>query len=232
VVPALNEERRLPDAIQKLTCYLDCERIGAEVILVENASTDRTPEIADSAAQKDGRFRAIHLEVRGKGSAVRSGVLASSGRVVVFCDADFSMPVEEISALRAAVAAGADIAIASREVSGARRIDEPWRRHLMGRVFNGLVRVMAVPRISDTQCGFKAFSRAAALDLFNRQILNGWAFDVEVLFIALRRGYTIREVPITWRYDPSSRVRPVHDTIAMLRELLVIRWNDLVGRYT
>ena len=231
VIPALNEERRLPQAIQKLTCYLDAQSIRAEVLIVENGSTDRTPAIADESALQDARFRALHLPARGKGGAVRSGVLASQGQIVVFCDADFSMPVEEISALYAAIANGADVAIASREAPGAKRIGEPWRRHLMGRVFNALVRVLAVPGISDTQCGFKAFARGPARDLFNRQILNGWAFDVEVLFLARRAGYRIREVPVTWRYDASSRVRPVHDTIAMLRELLVIRWNHLAGRY-
>jgi dolichyl-phosphate beta-glucosyltransferase len=231
IVPAYNEERRLPDAIEKLTCYLDEQALSAEVLLVENASTDRTPAIADEAAGRDPRFRSIHLDVRGKGSAVRRGALQSKGRIVVFCDADFSMPVEEISQLSRAIEEGADVAIGSREVSGSRRIGEPWRRHLMGRVFNTLVRILAVPGISDTQCGFKAFSHAAAQDLFRRQLVDGWAFDVEVLFLARRRRYDIREVPITWRYDASSRVRPVHDTIAMLRELMVIRWNNLVGRY-
>ncbi len=231
VVPALNEEQRLPAAIRQLKCYLDAQQVASEVLIVENASTDRTPLIVDEAAAEDDRFRAMHLGIRGKGSAVRSGVLASRGRVVVFCDADFSMPVEDVSRLCAAIEAGADVAIASREMPGALRIGEPWRRHVMGRVFNSLVGVLAVPRISDTQCGFKAFTREAALDLFSHQVIDGWAFDVEVLFLARRRGYRISEVPVTWRYDPSSRVRPLHDTIAMLRELLVIRWNNLVGRY-
>ena len=231
IVPAYNEETRLPDAIDKLTCFLDENSFSAEVLLVENASTDRTPAIADEAAVRDHRFRAVHVQIRGKGSAVRRGALQSRGRVVVFCDADFSMPVEQISRLRGAIDDGADVAIASRELPESQRIGEPWRRHLMGRVFNTLVRVLAVPGISDTQCGFKAFSHAAAQDLFRRQLVDGWAFDVEVLFLARRRRYAIREVPVTWRYDASSRVRPLHDTIAMLRELMVIRWNNLVGRY-
>ncbi|HZT05664.1 MAG TPA: dolichyl-phosphate beta-glucosyltransferase [Chloroflexota bacterium] len=231
VVPALNEENRLPDAVRKLTDFLDVQKLEAEVLIVENASTDRTPEIADLAAKADARFRAVHLPIRGKGSAVRAGVRAARGRTIVFCDVDFSMPVGEISSLYAAVGDGADIAIASREIVGARRIGEPWRRHLMGRGFNLLVRLVAVPEIRDTQCGFKAFTRTAAEDLFSRQVINGWAFDVEVLFLARRRGYTLREVPVTWRYDASSRVRPLHDTIAMLRELFIIRWNQTTGRY-
>jgi hypothetical protein len=144
-------------------------------------------------------------------------MLASCGRVAVFCDVDFSMPIEELGALRSAVLAGADVAIASREVAGARRIGEPAHRHLMGRAFNALVRSLAIPDLQDTQCGFKAFKGEVAHDLFARSVIDGWAFDVEVLFIARRRGYRIREVPITWRYDASSRVHPFRDTMNMLR---------------
>ena len=231
VVPAYNEERRLPTAIRMLTEFLDTHTFATEVLLVENGSRDRTPQLADAAAQADRRFRALHIALPGKGRAVRAGMLESRGAVVAFCDADFSMPVEELCRLYDEVLAGTAVAVGSREVSGAQRIGEPLRRHVMGRVFNFLVRLIAVPGLADTQCGFKAFRRGVAQDLFRRQLLNGWAFDVEVLFLAARRGYSIREVPITWRYDASSRVNPVRDTMAMLRELLVIRWNDLRGRY-
>ena len=232
VIPAYNEEGRLPDAIRKVTGFLDNQDLVAEVLLVENGSRDRTGEIANAASRSDSRIRALHVALPGKGRAVRAGILDSRGRVVIFCDADFSMPVEEIVRLSDAIEAGADIAIGSREVTGARRIGEPWRRHLMGRVFNMLVRVLAVPRLADTQCGFKAFRRPVAQDLFRRQILDGWAFDVEVLFLANRAGYTVCEVPITWRYDASSRVSPLRDTIAMLRELLTVRWYAWTGRYS
>lgn len=231
VVPAFNEERRLPSAIDQLTAYLAAIPFAAEVLIVENGSVDRTPEIGDEAAATDERFRSLHLRSRGKGRAVREGVLAARGQMILFCDADFSMPVEGISDLIAAVKDQADIAIASREAPGARRIGEPWRRHLQGRVFNWLVRVFALPGLQDTQCGFKAFRRDVARDLFRRQVLDGWAFDVEVLFLARKRGYRVQEVPITWRYDASSRVSPVRDTIAMLRELVTIRWNAMLGRY-
>lgn len=231
VIPAFNEERRLPGAIAAVTQYVEAIKLRAEILIVENGSTDRTARIADEAEQADGRFRALHLPGPGKGRAVKRGVLASAGSVITFCDADFSMPVEELSRLQSAVADGADIAIGSREAPGARRIGEPIRRHVMGRVFNWLVRRIAVPGVSDTQCGFKAFRREVAHGLFACQRMDGWAFDVEVLFIARRRRYSIREVGITWRYDPSSRVRPVRDTIAMLRELCLIRWNALRGLY-
>jgi len=231
VIPALNEETRLPAAIDGLRGYLNGSALSTEVLIVENGSTDRTLAIAQEAAARDNRFQPIHLPQRGKGRALRAGVLASRGAAVVICDADFSMPVEQISRLLKTLEDGADIAIGSREAPGARRIGEPSHRHFMGRVFNWLVRVIAVPNIDDTQCGFKAFRGDIARELFARQRIDGWAFDVEVLFLASRHGYRIAEVPITWRYDPSSRVQPVRDTIAMMRELVAIRWNAMRGLY-
>lgn len=232
IVPAYNEESRLPDAVAMIQSYLDGQPISAEVLIVENGSADRTGVLADEAAGRDPRFRAFHTTRRGKGLAVRTGMLASAGRVAVFCDVDFSMPIEEVEALRSAVLAGADIAIASREVPGARRIGEPTHRHLMGRGFNAIVRWLAIPDLQDTQCGFKAFRHDVAHELFARSVVDGWAFDVEVLFIARRRRYRIREVPITWRYDASSRVHPFRDTMNMLRELMQIRRYAREGRYS
>jgi hypothetical protein len=123
------------------------------------------------------------------------------------------------------------VVIASREGSGARRVGEPYVRHLMGRVFNLLVQTLAVRGIQDTQCGFKAFTQACARDVFNRQQITGFGFDVEVLYLARKRGYGIKEVPVTWEYAASSRVDPVRDTIRMFRDVLAVRWNDLHGRY-
>ena len=231
VIPAFNEEQRLPGSVVEVTRFLDQHQRTAEVLVVENGSHDQTARIADETERRDARFRALHVTQAGKGRAVRHGVLASRGEVVVFCDADFSMPVEEVRDLCSSIESGADIAIASREAPGSRRIGEPWRRHFMGRVFNWLVRVLALPGLSDSQCGFKAFRREVAMDLFRRQVIDGWAFDVEVLFIARRRGYSVKEVPITWRYDPSSRVRPVRDTLSMLGELIRLRLNAARGRY-
>jgi glycosyltransferase involved in cell wall biosynthesis len=231
VIPAHNEEARLPTAFDGLTRYLDAGSKRVEVLIVENGSSDATARIGDAMARRDDRFRCLHLENPGKGGAVQRGILSAHGETVMFCDADFSMPITDVGRLCAALEGGADIAIASREIAGAVRVGEPARRHLMGRVFNWLVRTVAVPGIGDTQCGFKAFRREVAKDLFARQRITGWAFDVEILYLARKRGYCIAEVGVTWRYDPSSRVRPVRDTMSMLRELFMIRVNDMRGLY-
>ena len=231
VIPAFNERERLPQAIAGLRAFLDAEDCLAEVLVVENGSTDGTGTLADELARQDERIRVLRLDQRGKGLAVRTGALASRGQIVVMCDVDFSMPVGEITHLVAAVEAGADVVIASREAPGARRIGEPWRRHFTGRIFNGIIQRLAGLRFDDTQCGFKAFRRSVADDLFRHQRIGGWAFDVELLFIAQMRGYHIAEVPITWRYDASSRIRIMRDTIAMLRELVMIRMNAMRGLY-
>lgn len=231
VIPAYNEAQRLGQTVADLQAYLDGQPGSAEIVVVENGSTDQTAPIADQLAVSDERVRVIHLRSRGKGLAVRAGMLAGSGKVLVAFDADAAVPPQQLPAVVDLVRSGVDIAIGSREAPGARRIGEPPHRHVMGRVFNTLVRWLALPGLDDTQCGFKAFRREAAQDLFSRQTIGGWGYDVEVLFVGRKRGYSIREVPVTWYYGPSSRVRPVRDTIAMVRELLVIRMNAMRGQY-
>ncbi len=231
IIPAYNEEERLPATVADLLAFFETQPWSAEVLIVQNGSTDRTASVADALAQGSDCVRALHLDRRGKGLAVRSGMLAASGRFLVEFDADSSVPADQIPRLAAVLEASADIAIGSREAPGAQRIGEPLHRHLMGRVFNALVRWLALPGLNDSQCGFKAFRLEAAHDLFKRQLIDGWGFDVEVLFVARRLGYSIKEVPVIWYYGPSSRVRPVHDAIAMVRELLMIRRNAMQGRY-
>ena len=169
----------------------------------------------------------------GKGAAVRHGMLMGQGDYLFICDADLAMPIEEIAKfLPPALERGAyDIAIASREAPGAERIDEPVYRHVMGRVFNFLVRVLAVRGIQDTQCGFKMFTRESAHLTFPLQKLDGWSFDVEVLYIARRHNLRLVEIPIRWYYQTDSRVRPMQDTVNMVRELLKIRRNGRQGMY-
>jgi dolichyl-phosphate beta-glucosyltransferase len=158
-------------------------------------------------------------------------MLAASGAVRVMCDADLSMPAHELPKLLAPLAAGADVALATREGAAARRIGEPYLRHLMGRVFNALVRLLAVPGLHDTQCGFKAFTAASAEALFGQATVDGFGFDVEVLYLARKRRLRLVEVPIAWYYQASSRVSPLRDTIRMVRDVLRVRWNDARGMY-
>jgi dolichyl-phosphate beta-glucosyltransferase len=167
----------------------------------------------------------------GKGRAVRIGVTEARGDRIVFADADLSTPIEEVIGLAERLNERHQVVIASREGAGARRVGEPYVRHLMGRVFNVLVQALAVPGIQDTQCGFKAFTQRCARDVFSRQQIVGFGFDVEVLFVARQLGYGIKEVPVTWEYAASSRVDPLKDTIRMFRDVLRVRLNALRGEY-
>lgn len=230
VIPAYNEEGRLGGTLEQIVAYLDHQRLGFEVLAVDDGSTDGTPELVKRLAARDERVRLIREPHRGKGAAVRAGGLAAEGEQVVFCDADLSHPVEDLTRL-AALLERADVVIASREGVGSNRIGEPIHRHLMGRVFNFIVRGLAVPGVQDTQCGLKCFTRPAARELFRRQTVEGFGFDVELLFLARKLGYRVLEVPVTWRHVPASRVHPLRDTVRMLSDVLRVRWNDLRGRY-
>ena len=231
VIPAYNEEGRLPASLARVSEYLSSRGEPYEVIVAVNGSTDRTADVARAAARSDPNLRVIQTQRRGKGLAVRLGVLDAQGSRVVFCDADLSTPIEEVVGLADRLDGQYQVVIASREGHGSRRIGEPYLRHLMGRVFNGLVRALAVPGIQDTQCGFKAFTRAAARDVFSRQTIDGFGFDVELLYLARRRGYRVREVPVTWVYAASSRVDPLRDTVRMFADVIRVRLNALRGAY-
>ena len=202
-----------------------------EVIVVNNNSRDATPQIAQDFCATHPYARVLHQPRQGKGAAVQLGMLNGAGDYLFICDADFSMPVEEIGKFMPPAVDSYDVAIASRELPGARRVDEPQYRHLMGRVFNLIVRVLAIPNIQDTQCGFKVFRREVARDVFALQTIDGWGFDVEVLFIALKHGYKLIEVPITWYYRPQSRISPLKDSINMVLEVLKVRRNGWRGKY-
>ena len=238
IIPAYNEERRLPPSLHKVADYLRAQPYASEVIVVENGSTDATTaaveEFVAAHVRADDPFRVRLLHSSpGKGSAVKCGMLAGRGDYLFICDADLAMPIGEIAKFLPPTlpAHSYEVAIASRELPGAVRYDEPFYRHLMGRIFNLLVRVMAVPGIQDTQCGFKCFSREAAQLVFPLQRIDGWGFDVEVLYIARLKGLRLVEVPIHWYYQTDSRVRPIHDTINMVRELVKIRRMGSAGIY-
>lgn len=231
IIPAHNEELRLPGSLEKIVAFLEEQDYEAEVIVVENASQDNTAGVVAGFMARYPFISLIREERQGKGLAVKRGMLAGRGEYLFICDADLSMPIEEVAKFLPPQLEDYDVAIASREVTGARRYGEPGYRHLMGRVFNFLVRLLAVPGFQDTQCGFKCFRREVARDIFPYQTIEGWGFDVEVLFIAQKRGYRIVEVPINWYYSANSRVSPIKDTLNMLRELLKVRLNGWRGMY-
>lgn len=231
VIPAFNEADRLPTSLAQLRAYLEGRQEPCEVLVVDDGSTDGTAEVVADWSRRWPAVRLVRGRHRGKGAAVREGVLVAKGTYVALADADFSMPAEEFERFRQTLMEPGDIAIGSREAKGSRRIGEPAYRHIMGRAFNALVRALLLPGIQDTQCGFKYLRRAVAVELCRKQTVDGWAFDVELLYIARLRGYRAREVPISWYYMPGSRVHPLRDTIAMVRDVLTIRFNGARGRY-
>jgi len=231
IVPAFNEARRLPATLDRLVSFAESRSFVVEVLIVDNGSTDSTKEIIMGFVSRTPVIRYLHEAVQGKGAAVRAGVMAASGEYLLFTDADLAVPIEEADNFLPPRVPDCDIAIGSREAEGARRYGEPYRRHLMGRVFNLVVRTMLLPGLQDTQCGFKCFRRAVAHDLFTASTVHGWSFDVEILHIARLRGYRIVEVPVQWYYGAESKVRPVRDTWRMLDELRKIRANGRRGLY-
>ena len=233
IVPAYNEGApdRLPESLNKIKAFVDEQDFPIEVLIVNNNSTDDTQQIAEVAAEERNYIRVMFEPAQGKGAAVRTGMLEARGDYLFVCDADLSMPIEEVLKFLPPQAEDYDIAIASREAPGSARIGEPELRHIMGRVFNFIVKVVAVRGLNDTQCGFKCFRREIAQELFPLQTINGWAFDVELLFMAQRRNQNIIEIPITWYYRDHSKIKPFKDSINMLLETLRIRRNGWQGLY-
>ena len=231
VIPARNEQARLPFTLAEVESYLCREQIDSEVIVVDSGSHDATSVVVQQAAIKFRGLRLLRSDRRGKGLAVRTGVMAARGDIVIFADADLSWSVDDLARFMALVNNKTPIVIGSREGHGARRIGEPFYRHLMGRVFNRVVQTLAVPGIEDSQCGFKAFTRESALDVFGRQRIDGWGFDVELLYLARHLGYGVRVVPLRWEHKESSRVAPIRDTLMMLSDVGRVRLNAWRGSY-
>ncbi len=232
LIPAYNEAVRLPATLERTLAFVDGCAEPLEVLVVNNNSHDATREVADRFAATHASLRVVDQPVQGKGAAVRKGVFEARGRYIFICDADLAMPIEELARFFPQNLGGAyDIAIGSREAPGAQRFNEPHYRHLMGRVFNFVVRTLAVPRIQDTQCGFKSLRREVAREIFAVQRIDGWAFDVEVLAIAQRWGYQILEVGIPWYYGEGSRINPLRDAVRMVGEVWRVRRNVRGGLY-
>jgi dolichyl-phosphate beta-glucosyltransferase len=233
VIPAYNEARRIPATLERVVSWIRDKRWNAEVVVVNDGSGDRTAEVVRSFAEGAPEVRLVENPGnRGKGYSVRHGMLEALGEVLVFTDADLSAPVEEAQRLFDAIAEGADIAIGSRWLESTRQtIRQPLYRQFFGRCFNLVTRaVMGLP-FADTQCGFKAFTRPAAQTVFRLQTIEGWGFDPEILFIALKRGLRIREVPVSWAHDERTQLSYLEDGARMLQDLAHVRWNALMGRY-
>ncbi len=242
IIPAYNEAQRLPATIPLVVEFLSAQGYTHEIIVVDDGSTDHTPDFVRQLATRYPRLSLLPLAHRGKAYAVRSGVLAARGERVLMTDADLSAPISQARALMQCLDDGYDIAIGSREGPGARRYGEPVYRHLMGRVFNLAVRLITGSPYRDTQCGFKLFRAEAARDIFsslrlyaeNAEPVFGpmvTGLDVEVLQVARRRGYRVREIGVEWYYGRGSKVRPVLDSYRMFKDITQVRLNDIRGRY-
>ena len=231
VIPAYNEESRLPHSLEQVLVFLGRQPYTSEVIVVENGSSDRTYEVAQAFTRENENLRVVQNEMRGKGRAIHRGVKESKGEYIFMCDADLSMPIEEVNKFIPPQLQQVDIAIGSREAPGSVRYHEPSYRHFTGRVFNTLIRWLVLPGLQDTQCGFKCIRAAVAREIFPYQTLMGWAFDVELLYIARRHGYGIVEIPIDWYFNADSKISVFRDSLRMFLDLLSIRRNASRGSY-
>jgi len=232
IVPAYNESARIAHTISAVTSEIDRLGVEAELIVVDDGSTDRTASIVADASRADPRVKLVQAPHAGKGAAVRRGMLEAKGEWRFLADADLSMPISELQRFLGTgrEAPSGDVLAGSREAAGATRIGEPWPRHAIGRVFNWVVKLFVLRGVDDTQCGFKLFSARAAETLFPLQRLDGFGFDVEILFLARRAGLVIREIPMTWTYGRKSKVSVASGARGFL-DLVTIRWNQLRGVY-
>jgi len=231
VIPAYNEEYRLPRTLEQIFAFLQEQNYVSEVIVIENGSSDRTYEIARGFADRYENLHVLREEQRGKGNAVKRGMLEARGEYRFLCDADLSMPIVQINRFLPPQLTNLDIAIGSREALGAVRHNEPEFRHLGGRLINLAIRLSILPGLQDTQCGFKCFRAEVADKIFPCQSISGWAFDIEVLYVARKYGYQIVEIPIDWYFDAETKLRAVNDALRMLRDIFLIHRNNLRGLY-
>ena len=233
VIPAYNERARIVPTLESVVACVRHHGWDAEVIVVNDGSTDDTAELVRRFALTAPEVRLLENPAnRGKGFSVRSGILHAQGEIAMFTDADLSSPMEEAERLFQAIAEGADIAIGSRWLETSRQTHrQPLYRQIFGRCFNLLTRMVMRLPYADTQCGFKAFTREAAQTVFQLMTIERWGFDPEILFIARKRHYRVKEVPVSWGHDARTRISYLRDGLQMLEELAIVRWNALLGRY-
>ncbi len=234
VIPAYNEAQRIAASLDKVLAHVAEQHWQAEILVVNDGSRDETAAIVRAYAQRSPAVRLVENPGnRGKGYSVRHGMTEARGDVLLFSDADLSSPIYEASKLFAALDEGADVAIGSRWIQRELQTErQPLHRQLFGRIFNLLLRIILGLRFKDTQCGFKAFTRRAAQEVFSRQQIERWGFDPELLFLAHKLGLRVAEVPVEWANDERSKIRLLHDSTRMFLEVLSIRWNDLSGKYS
>ena len=234
VIPAYNERLRIIATLDAVVACVRRERWDAEVIVVNDGSTDETADLVRDFMRNAPEVRLMeNPSNRGKGYSVRNGLVHAQGNIVMFTDADLSAPIDEADRLFAAIEQdGADIAIGSRWLATSRQTHrQPLYRQFFGRCFNALTRMVMRLPYADTQCGFKAFTRDAAQTVFQLQTIERWGFDPEILFIARKRRFKVKEVPVSWAHDARSRISYLRDGLQMLKELAIVRWNALLGRY-
>lgn len=231
IIPAYNEENRLPSTLEQIFSFLSKQDYSYEVLVIENGSVDRTFEIAKEFTKQFENLIVIHEENRGKGNAVRRGMLEAKGEYRFICDADLSMPIDELSKFLPPQLSDFDIAIGSREAKGAIRFNEPSYRHLGGRAINFLIQLLILPNLNDTQCGFKCFRAESTENLFRQQTLMGWSFDFEILYLARRKKLRVTEIPIHWYFDANSKVNAIRDALIMIVDIFRIHINALRGKY-
>jgi dolichyl-phosphate beta-glucosyltransferase len=230
IIPAKNESSRLPPTLEKVARYFAGRGGDWELLVVDNGSRDDTPRLVEEFSRAHPQVRLLQEPAPGKGAALRTGMLAAAGELVLFSDADLSCPIEEEARLREALEKGYDVAIASRRLPGS-QVEKSLRRKMMSVLFNWAVQLLALPGIKDSQCGFKLFRREAARRLFGAGAVDGWAFDVEILFLARRLGYKIREVPVSWQESEGTRVEALRDALRMLRDIVQFRLAWQRGEY-
>ncbi|KKU93445.1 MAG: hypothetical protein UY53_C0012G0023 [Parcubacteria group bacterium GW2011_GWA2_50_10] len=233
VIPAYNEEKRLPKTLRAAHDYLSRQGYAYEILVVSDGSKDRTREVVEEMTKEIPHLRVMgEQENHGKGYSVRQGMLAAQGEFRLFMDADNATSVDQVEKMWPELARGYEVIIGSRDIAGANiAVPQPWWRRRLGDVFNLIVQILSgLWGIWDTQCGFKGFSAKAAEGIFSRAVVNAWAFDVEVLVIAKKLGYAIREVPVRWMNDPSSKVK-FSGMAKMLLEVLQISIHNLIGKY-
>jgi dolichyl-phosphate beta-glucosyltransferase len=235
VIPAYNEARRIPGTLQPILAFIAAKGWDAEVIVVNDGSTDNTADVVRSFSAVSPTLCLIdNLVNYGKGQSIRDGVRRATGDIILFADADNSTPIEDAEKLVQAIEEGADIAIGSRWVKRSLQVrPQPLHRRLNGRVYNLLLRGILGLDYKDTQNGFKAFTRSAAKTVFGLQRIGGWGFDAEVLYLAKKFGFKVREIPVEYTYfAEGSKIRPYRDGARMLTELLKVRWYARAGAYS